>query len=130
MDLRSGSPHGYKYRCAYAVGGVRLTILARRASIHLFMTIKTFADKQTAAVFVRVRVQGLAPEVQALAQRKLAVLNAAGQIDELRVPPGNRLEKLGGDRLGQWGIRVNGQWRICFTWADGHAWGVQIVDYH
>lgn len=62
--------------------------------------------------------------------RKLAMLHAAGRIDDLRIPPNNRLEKLKGDRREQWSIRINDQWRICFTWKDGDARDVEIVDYH
>lgn len=57
-------------------------------------------------------------------------LEAAHALDDLRVPPGNRLEKLKGERAGQYSIRINDQWRICFEWRDGHAWDVEIVDYH
>ena len=64
------------------------------------------------------------------AQRKLAMLNAAVAIDSLRSPPGNRLEALKGDRRGQWSVRINEQWRVCFRWQDGHAEDVEIVDYH
>lgn len=62
--------------------------------------------------------------------RKLAYLDAAGALDDLRVPPGNRLEKLTGDRKGQWSIRINDQWRICFTWTDSGPDQVEVVDYH
>ena len=62
--------------------------------------------------------------------RKLAMLNRAGRIEDLRVPPGNRLETLQGDRAGQWSIRINDRWRICFGFTDGHAFDVEIVDYH
>ncbi len=65
-----------------------------------------------------------------MAQRKLAQLHRAARIEDLAVPPGNRLEKLSGDRNGQWSIRINDQWRICFVWRDGNAWDVEIVDYH
>ncbi len=64
------------------------------------------------------------------AQRKLAMLNAAVTVETLRSPPGNRLETLKGDRRGQWSIRINGQFRVCFRWKDGHAEEVEIVDYH
>ncbi|WP_434735748.1 type II toxin-antitoxin system RelE/ParE family toxin [Accumulibacter sp.] len=60
----------------------------------------------------------------------MRTLQAAESLDFLRVPPGNRLEALGGDRAGQWSIRINGQWRLCLEWHDGHAWNVEIVDYH
>jgi len=62
--------------------------------------------------------------------RKLLVLDAAGRLADLRVPPANRLEKLSGDRRGQHSIRINDQWRICFRWRDGHAYDVEVVDYH
>jgi toxin HigB-1 len=62
--------------------------------------------------------------------KKLVMLDAAEQLDDLRVPPGNRLEKLSRDRAGQHSIRVNDQWRVCFRWKDGHAYDVEIVDYH
>ena len=65
-----------------------------------------------------------------MARRKLQLLNAVTRLDELRVPPGNRLEALGGDRKGQYSIRINLQWRICFVWKDGDAYEVEIIDYH
>jgi len=67
---------------------------------------------------------------RAVAERKLAMLHRASVIDDLRIPPNNRLEKLSGDRAGQWSIRINGQWRLCFEWQDGQAFNVEIVDYH
>lgn len=69
-------------------------------------------------------------EIQRAAYRKLAILDAAGALADLQVPPGNRLEKLSGNRSGQYSIRVNEQWRICFEWRQGDAHGVEIVDYH
>jgi proteic killer suppression protein len=69
-------------------------------------------------------------EVQRIAQRKLAILDAAESLQDMGVPPGNRLERLSGDREGQYSIRVNDQWRICFRWSDGDAYDVEIVDYH
>jgi len=92
--------------------------------------IQTFADKDTAAVFARKAVRRFGPELQRLAWIKLAILNRVVDVAELRIPPGNRLEKLSGDRAGQWSIRINGQWRVCFEWRDGHAWNAAIVDYH
>jgi proteic killer suppression protein len=68
--------------------------------------------------------------IERVALRKLDMLDAAVTIDSLRVPPGNRLEALQGNRLGQFSIRINDQWRICFSWQDGHAYDVEIVDYH
>jgi toxin HigB-1 len=64
------------------------------------------------------------------AERKLQMLDSTADAADLRSPPGNRLEKLAGDRKGQYSIRINDQWRICFSWAEGGAWGVEIVDYH
>ena len=65
-----------------------------------------------------------------VALRKLDQIEASVAIEDLRAPPGNRLEKLKGDRAGQWSIRINDQWRVCFRWVDGEAWDVEIVDYH
>lgn len=90
----------------------------------------SFADKQTAAVFAGLKVRRFGAELLRMAQRKLAQLHRAGRIEDLAVPPGNRLEKLSGDRNGQWSMRINDQWRICFVWRDSNAWDVEIVDYH
>lgn len=65
-----------------------------------------------------------------IASRKLDQIDASVAIEDLKAPPGNRLEKLKGDRIGQWSIRINDQWRVCFRWKDGDAWDVEIVDYH
>jgi proteic killer suppression protein len=92
--------------------------------------IRSFADKRTAAIFSGYAVRDLPSQIQRRARVKLLVLDAAKMIDELRVPPANRLEALRGNRQGQHGIRINDQWRICFTWRDGEAWDVEIVDYH
>ncbi|MBI2286990.1 MAG: type II toxin-antitoxin system RelE/ParE family toxin [Nitrosomonadales bacterium] len=92
--------------------------------------IKSFADKATAAVFSGQIIRRLPHEIQVIARRKLKLIDAVSRIEELRVPPGNRLEMLGGDRSGQWSIRINDQWRICFNWENGHANDVEIVDYH
>jgi toxin HigB-1 len=92
--------------------------------------IKSFGDRDTEKVFERLRVRGWSPELQRNALRKLLILDAAETLDDLRRPPGNRLEKLSGDRAGQHSIRINDQWRICFRWRDGNASEVQIVDYH
>ncbi len=92
--------------------------------------IKSFADKLTAAVFSGEQVRKLPPEIQQAARRKLKLVDAATGLDAIRVPPGNRLEVLKGDRKGKWSIRVNDQWRICFRWQDGHAHDVEIIDYH
>ena len=92
--------------------------------------IKTFRDKETEQVFNRLIARRLPANLHQVMWRKLAILNAAERLDDLRVPPGNRLEKLSGDRTGQYSIRVNDQWRICFRWSEGKAYDVEIVDYH
>lgn len=92
--------------------------------------IKSFQDKNTERIFKRQRVKRLSLQIQKLAQRKLNLIDGADLIDDLRTPPGNRLEKLSGNRKGQYSIRVNDQWRICFRWNSGQATDVEIVDYH
>lgn len=91
--------------------------------------IKTFADKETEVLFNGDRVRRFV-NIESVARRKLVQLNAAATLDFLRVPPGNRLEALKGDRVGQHNIRVNDQFRVCFRWRDGDALDVEIVDYH
>jgi proteic killer suppression protein len=92
--------------------------------------IRTFADSRSKRVFARDRVPDFALQLQRAAWKKLAILHAAGALQDLRVPPGNRLEKLSGRREGQYSIRINDQWRICFEWRGGDAYEVEIVDYH
>jgi proteic killer suppression protein len=92
--------------------------------------IRSFRDRETEQVFRREGPRKLPPDVQRMAQRKLVILDAAESLQDLRVPPGNRLEKLSGDRAGQHSIRINDQWRVCFRWRDGDAHDVEIVDYH
>ena len=92
--------------------------------------IKTFADKRTAALFSGQFVKALPTDVAVRAKRKLDLIDSAASIDFLRVPPGNRLEALLGDRKGQHSIRVNEQWRLCFRWSEGHAYDVEFCDYH
>ena len=92
--------------------------------------IKSFADPDTERLFRREPVRRFPAELLRAMLRKLVVVDAAEHLDDLRVPPGNRLEKLRGDRTGQHSIRVNDQWRICFRWREGDAFDVEIVDYH
>ncbi|MGH2757161.1 MAG: type II toxin-antitoxin system RelE/ParE family toxin [Actinomycetota bacterium] len=92
--------------------------------------IKTFRDKDTDRLFQRQSVRKLGTGVQRMALRKLRMLDAAMNLSDLRVPPGNRLERLRGTRAGQHSIRINDQWRICFRWHQGDASNVEIVDYH
>jgi proteic killer suppression protein len=92
--------------------------------------IKSFRDRDTERLFQRRPVRKLGAGVQRVALRKLRMLDAATTLDDLRLPPGNRLEKLRGERAGQHSIRINQQWRICFRWRSGDAYEVEIVDYH
>lgn len=92
--------------------------------------IKSFHSKQTAKIYKRHRSRKFSLEMQRIALRKLRMLNNARSLQDLRVPPSNRLEKLSGNRAGQYSIRINDQWRICFDWRDGDAYNVEIVDYH
>ena len=92
--------------------------------------IKSFGDRDTERLFAREPVRRYPAELRRVMLRKLVAVDAAEGLDDLRVPPGNRLEKLRGDRSGQHSIRVNDQWRVCFTWRDGDAYDVSIVDYH
>ena len=91
--------------------------------------IRGFRCKETEKVFNRQRSRRFGG-IQRIALRKLLVLDAAGSLHDLRIPPSNRLEKLSGDREGQHSIRVNDQWRVCFRWKSGDAYNVEIVDYH
>jgi len=92
--------------------------------------LRSFRDKETEAVWQRRRTRKLDLPLQRAAWRKLAMLDAAETLADLMVPPGNRLEKLAGDRFGQHSIRINRQWRICFRWTDGGPEDVEITDYH
>jgi proteic killer suppression protein len=92
--------------------------------------IKSFGDRDTERLFARDPVRRYPAELRRAMLRKLVAIDAAEALDDLRVPPGNRLEKLRGDRAGQHSIRVNDQWRVCFVWRDGDALDVTIVDYH
>ena len=92
--------------------------------------IRTFADRRTKAVFEDVPVKGLGSDLRRAARKKLLMLNQAAGLADLRVPPGNRLEALKGDRVGQHSIRINDQWRIWFVWREGDAYDAEIADYH
>jgi toxin HigB-1 len=92
--------------------------------------IKNFKDREVERLFIREPSRELPPEIQRIGLRKLRMLNRAQTLDDLRIPPGNRLEALKGDRLGQYSIRINDRWRICFVWIQGDVYEVEIVDYH
>ena len=92
--------------------------------------IKPFRDAETERVFNRQPSRRLPPDIQRAALRRLSYLHAARSLPDLQAPPANRLERLTGDRAGQYSIRINDQWRICFQWSDEDAYDVEIVDYH
>jgi len=92
--------------------------------------IRNFKDKETQKIFERQRSRKLPSDIQQVALRKLRMLNRAETLQDLRVPPANRLERLVGNRNGQYSIRINDQWRICFEWQEGDALNVEVVDYH
>lgn len=92
--------------------------------------IKSFQDRHTENLFKGQRHPHLPVELQRSALRKLLILNAAVSLEDLRIPPGNRLEKLLGDREGRYSIRINDRYRVCFFWHDGDAYEVEIIDYH
>jgi proteic killer suppression protein len=92
--------------------------------------IKNFRCKHAEKVFLRESVSKFSPDIYRKALRKLLLIDAAERLSDLREPPGNQLEKLSGNRQGQYSIRINEQWRICFRWEDGDASDIEIVDYH
>ena len=92
--------------------------------------IKSFRDKETERVFNRYLSRKLPARLQRSAQRKLVILDAAERLEDLRIPPGNHLEKLHGEQEGEYSIPINDRWRICFIWRRGDAYEVEIVDYH
>jgi proteic killer suppression protein len=92
--------------------------------------IVSFKDSETEKIYSLVRSRRLPSDIQQIALRKLRMINNARTINDLRVPPANRLEKLKGNRAGQYSVRINDQWRICFDWQDDNAYNVEIVDYH
>ncbi len=92
--------------------------------------IKSFQGKETEKIWQGQRSRRLPQDIQQIARRKLRMLNNARSLEYLRIPPTNRLERLRGDRAGQYSIRINEQWRVCFVWHRGDALDVEIVDYH
>jgi proteic killer suppression protein len=92
--------------------------------------IKSFRDKESEKIFNRHLSGKLPQDIQRVARKKLVILDAALELADLRIPAGNRLEALKGDRKGQHSIRINDRWRVCFKWSDGDAYNVEITDYH
>ncbi|MCW2001984.1 proteic killer suppression protein [Xanthomonas arboricola] len=107
----------------------RVSIYDTRALTREVQVIKTFADKNTEKIAQGKRVRAWA-SIERQIQRKLEYLKAAVELGDLRAPPGNRLEQLQGDRQGQYSIRINDQYRICFRWEGGDAYDVEVTDYH
>ena len=99
-------------------------------TLYVMIVILSFADRETERIWAGRRSRRFPADLQDAALRKLRLLNVSGRLEDLRIPPGNRLEALKGDRKGQHAIRINDQWRICFRWVDGGAEDVEIVDYH
>jgi proteic killer suppression protein len=96
----------------------------------MLLMIKSFADKETEKLFNRTFSKKVPESIHIIARMKLEIIDAADSIQDLRIPPGNHLEKLSGNREGQYSIRINNQWRICFVWKEENAYRVEIVDYH
>lgn len=92
--------------------------------------IMSFSNEAAQSAWDRRFRKGIPNDIMKVANRKLTQLNSAVSLDDLRIPPGNRLESLAGDRAGQHSIRINDQWRLCFTWRDANAFDVELVDYH
>ena len=117
--------------CAFTPVSVALPVPCHvsRDTLHCPM-IKTFADKRTETLFLTGRTPRVTPELAARAARKLEYVHLARTLDDLKVPAGNRLHLLRGDRKGQYAISVNEQWRICFGFVDGDAYDVEFCDYH
>jgi len=92
--------------------------------------IKSFSDKHTKSLFNRQKVRKYPPSILKVAYRKLLLIDAVEKIEDLKIPPGNRLEKLSGNLAGKFSIRINNQWRIVFAWKENNAYEVKIIDYH
>jgi proteic killer suppression protein len=105
-------------------------LLSITRGVMLRVVIQSFGNRATEKLWSRLRTRELDPRIERVALRKLVMIDAAVKLDDLRVPPGNRLEALTGDRVGQHSIRINQQWRVCFIWTDAGAEKVEIVDYH
>jgi len=109
---------------------VLLTLYIINEGRYCLCMIKSFCCKETQKVFERSFSKKLPQDIQAKARQKLVLIDAAVELNDLHIPPGNRLEELKEDRKGQHSIRVNNQWRICFIWTAGDAYDVEVVDYH
>ena len=137
ISSNSNCNASYRVQCSFfilassALQHACLITLDVIIALRYYLTmIKTFADKEAEKIFNRQRSRKLPESIQRKGRMKLEILDAADAVEDLRIPPGNRLEKLSGDREGQHSIRINQQWRICFRWKNGDAYDVEIVDYH
>lgn len=132
-NCRDGDVASSKVRFTAACGDIssqciayRYTVYPRRRNVPM---IKSFGNRETEQIAQRRRVKSWG-NIEAQIQRKLAYLNAAAELDDLKAPPGNRLEARKGDRKGQFSIRINDQYRLCFKWECGNAYDVEVTDYH
>ena len=107
-----------------------ITLDVNNGKRYYLSMIRSFASRETERLFRRQFSRKLPHDIQRRARMKLEILDAAERLEDLRIPPSNRLEKLSGDRKGQHSIRINDQWRICFEWREGDAYEVEIADYH
>ena len=98
--------------------------------VYNWIVIQSFANPETERLFASGKSRRLPPDILKRAVMRLTQLHAATDVDDVRLPPSNRLEALSGDRAGQWSIRINDHWRVCFRFSSGHAYDVEIVDYH
>jgi toxin HigB-1 len=101
-----------------------------KQNVYAHLVIRTFGDGETERFYTEGRSRRMPTEIRRRAAMRLLQLNAATRVEDLRLPPSNRLEPLRGDRAGQWSIRINAQWRVCFRFENGDAFDVEIVDYH
>ena len=116
--------------CALGYTCLHLTLGVQRVSVYTWPVIKDFKCKESERIFNLEYSKKFPHGIQQIAVRKLKMLHWSTSVTDLKTPPANRLEKLSGKRSGQWSIRINDQWRLCFEWCAGHAFGVEIVDYH
>ena len=123
VKVPRGEPFERAPRCLSQLDG-------HNAPRYAWEVIRSFGDAPTERLWARQRTRKLDPRIERTALRKLVMLDAAEVLDDLKVPPGNRLEALKGDRVGQHSIRINQQWRICFVWTPAGPDNVEIVDYH
>ncbi len=123
-------PHSNRSRCDPSRRSSVTALADDNASRYVLIVIRSFADAETERLFARIRSRRFPAELQRIMLRKLVQVHAADKLQDLGVPPGNRLEALKGDRADQHSIRVNDRWRVCFRWLNGDAFEVEIVDYH